>query len=150
MPKLIRVVLGIVCGHGLLALLITLVQENWFGGVGWYESPIGELLLAGFLSCVAAGIGGAVATAISRPTRRLAAMIMSSLIVIETTALIITGKADGPLWFDFVAATSLIVAILLGAEMVLRLGARQRLAERRADTEISRARDDQDGRARRP
>jgi len=120
--KLIRVVLGIVLGHGLLALLITLVQESWFGGVGWYESPFGELLLAGFLSCVGAGIGAAVATAISRPTGRLAAVVMSVLIVIETTVLVITGKADGPLWFDFVAAASLIVAILVGAELILRLG----------------------------
>jgi hypothetical protein len=121
--KVIRVVLGIVVGHGLLALLITLVQENWFGGVGWHESPLGELLLAGFLSCVGAGIGAAVATIISRPTGRLAAVIMSCLIVVETTVLVVTGKADGPLWFDVVAAASLIVGILLGAETVLRLRA---------------------------
>jgi hypothetical protein len=100
--------------------LITLVQEGWFGGVGWGKTPLGVLAIAGFFTCVAAALGAVAATAIARPTGRVAAAIMSCLVVIETSTLIVTGKVVGPLWFDLLAAASLIVAILLGAELTLR------------------------------
>jgi len=100
--------------------LITLVQEAWFGGVAWGKTPLGVLAIAGFFTCVAAAIGAVTATAIARPTGRVAAAIMSCLVVIETSTLIVTGKVAGPLWFDLLAAASLIVAILLGAELSLR------------------------------
>jgi hypothetical protein len=46
---------------------------------------------------------------------------MSGLVVLETTALLATGRVSGPLWFDILAAVSLIVAILVGAELLLRI-----------------------------
>ena len=121
MKLLLRTVAGVVCGYALMVVLITLVQEAWFGGVGWDKTPFGILAIAGFFTCIAAAIGAAIATAIARPAGRVAATIMSCLVVIETTVLVVTGKVAGPLWFDLVAAASLIVAILLGAELVLRL-----------------------------
>ena len=120
MKKLLLVIAGVVCGYALMAALITLVQEGWFGGVGWDKTPPGTLAIAGFFTCVAAAIGAVTATAIARPMGRLAAGTMSCLVATETTALIITGKVAGPLWFDLLAAASLIVAILLGAELFLR------------------------------
>ena len=120
MRKLLRTVAGVVCGYALMVGLITFVQEGWFGGVGWGKTPFGVLATGGFFTCVAAAIGAVTATAIARPTGRVAAAIMSCLVVIETTALIVTGKVAGPLWFDFLAAASLIVAILVGAELFLR------------------------------
>jgi hypothetical protein len=120
MKKLLRTIAGVVCGYALMVVLITLVQENWFGGVGWGKTPIGTLAIAGFFTCVAAVVGAIVATAIARPTGLLAAAIMSCIVVIETTTLVATGKVAGPLWFDILAAASLIAAILLGAELFLR------------------------------
>ena len=120
MKKLLRTVVGVVCGYALMVALITLVQEYWFGGVGWDKTPLGTLAIAGFFSCVAAAVGGMVATAIARPAGLLAAAIMSCVVVIETTTLVATGKVAGPLWFDILAAASLIAAILLGAELFLR------------------------------
>lgn len=120
MKKLLRTTVGAVCGYALMAVLITLVQENWFGGVGWDNTSLGTLAIAGFFSCVAAAIGGIAATAIARPTGLLAAVIMSCVVVIETTTLVAAGKVAGPLWFDILAAASLIAAILLGAELYLR------------------------------
>ena len=120
MKKLPRTVVGVVCGYALMVVLITLVQENWFGGVGWDKTPVGTLAIAGFFTCVAAAVGAIVATAIARPIGLLAAAIMSCVVVIETTTLVATGRVAGPLWFDILAAASLIAAILLGAELFLR------------------------------
>jgi hypothetical protein len=120
MKKLLRTVAGVVCGYALMVVLITFVQENWFGGVGWGKTPVGTLAIAGFFTCVSAAVGAIVATAIARPTGLLAAAIMSCVVVIETTTLVATGKVAGPLWFDILAAASLIAAILLGAELFLR------------------------------
>jgi hypothetical protein len=120
MKSLLRTLAGVLFGYALMVLLITLVQEGWFSGVAWGETPLGDLLLAGLLTCVAAVVGSMAATAIARPTGRLAALIMCVLVAIETTALIVTGRVGGPLWFDLAAAASLIVALLTGAEVVLR------------------------------
>jgi hypothetical protein len=120
MKMLLRTIAGVVLGYAIMVVLITLVQETWFGGVAWGETPLAPLLLAGFFTCLAALIGAAAATAIARPGGRAAAVVMSCLVAIETTVLVVTGRVGGPLWFDIAAAASLIVAIVLGAELVLR------------------------------
>ena len=129
MKAVLRTVVGVVCGYFLMVVLITLVQEVWFGGVGWGKTPFAQLTVAGFFTCVAAALGAVAAAAIARPRGRLAATIMSFLVVLETTFLMVTGKLGGPLWFDVLAAGSLIVAILLGAELFSRWGGS---AERRS------------------
>jgi len=122
MKLLLRTIVGVMFGYGLMVVLITLVQETWFGGVAWGETPLGTLLVAGFFTCVAALVGAVIATAIARPGGRAAAIVMCCLVAIETTALVVKGRVDGPLWFDIAAAASLIVAILIGSELVLRRG----------------------------
>jgi hypothetical protein len=123
MKILLRTIAGVVLGYGSMVVLITLVQETWFGGVARGETPFATLLAAGLLTCVAALIGAVAATAIARPGGRAAAVIMCCLVAIETTVLVVTGRVGGPLWFDIAAAASLILAILLGAELVLRWSA---------------------------
>ena len=131
MIRVLRTAVAVVCGYVLMALLITLVQEGWFGGVGWGETPIGELLIAGILTSGAAAIGAVAGTAIARVSGRWVAGVMSSLVVIETTTLIATGEVAGPLWFDVLGGASLIIAILFGAEVFLRLtgATRRQIAE---------------------
>ena len=118
--KVLRTAAGFVCGYAIMVVLITLVQETWFGGVGFGTTPPVTLGLAGFFTCVVGGIGAAAATAIGG-TGRIPALLMSGLVVVETTVLIITGRVAGPLWFDIASAGSLIVAILIGAEVYLRM-----------------------------
>jgi len=119
--RALRTTAAIVVGYAAMVILITIVQETWLGGVGWHESSLHILALAGFLTAVSGAIGAVIATALSRACGRIPAIVMSSLIVLETTALVLTGKASGPLWFDILAAASLIAAILIGAELFLRL-----------------------------
>jgi len=121
MRRIIRTAIGVVLGYAVMVLLITLVQEVWFGGVGWSKSSLAVLVTAGFFTALAAALGAVVATALARASGRIPAIIMSGLVVIETTALIATGRVGGPFWFDVVAAASLVVAILAGAELFLRL-----------------------------
>lgn len=113
------VLLGVLVGYPLMGLLITIVQEWFFKGVGYYESSLAELVVAGtgtFLSAVA---GGWVAFAINSFQSKISNYLMSLLVVAETTWLFSSGKAGGPLWFDVLAASSLIVGILLGCNLDL-------------------------------
>ena len=49
-----------------------------------------------------------------------------AVVVLETTVLVTTGRVSGPLWFDLMGAGSLIVSILVGAEVILRVGSSRR------------------------
>jgi hypothetical protein len=120
MKDMLSIIAGVICGYAAMVVLITLVQETWFGGVGWGITPVGTLLVAGFFTMLAAAVGAVLATAIARSRRRLPALIMSVLVGIETTTLVLTGRVGGPLWFDVLAALSLVFAILVGAELFLR------------------------------
>ena len=113
-------------GYGIMVVLITLVQETWFGGVSLGKSSLGVLVAAGILTSVAAAIGSITATAIARPFGRIAPVVMACVVVVETTVLVTTGRVSGPLWFDVMAAGSLIASILVGAEVLLRLAAWRR------------------------
>ena len=120
MKTILRTAAGFVCGYAIMVVLITLVQETWFGGVSFGTTPPLKLALAGLFTCVAAGIGGALATAIGG-SGRTPCLLMCGLVVVETTVLISTGRVPGPLWFDLISAGSLLVAILIGAEVFLRM-----------------------------
>ncbi len=122
--KILRTAVGFVCGYALMVVLITLVQETWFGGVSFGTTPPVTLALAGFFTCVAAGLGAAAAAAIGG-SGRIPGGLMSGMVVVETTVLITTGRVSGPLWFDIASAGSLIVAILIGAEVFLSTPARK-------------------------
>lgn len=133
MSKILRSGAGIVVGYAVMVVLITLVQETWLGGVSLAKSSIGILVAAGVLTSLAAVVGSVTATAIARPSGRIAAAVMASVVVIETIVLVITGRVSGPLWFDLLGSGSLIVSILVGAELFLRLTPWRRTAARGAE-----------------
>jgi len=58
---MLRTVLAVVVGYGVMVVLITLVQETWFGGIGWGRTPPGILLVAGLLTMLAASVGSLAA-----------------------------------------------------------------------------------------
>ncbi|MCH8873450.1 hypothetical protein IH824_11885 [candidate division KSB1 bacterium] len=104
-----------------MAALITLVQEVWFGGVGFYKSSLVVLMVAGFFTFLSAVAGGLVAALIAKSHSRIHALVMCILIVAEAIALIVTGGSADPFWFDILASSSLIIGILLGAFLHERL-----------------------------
>ncbi len=125
MLRVLRTVIAVVVGYAVMVILITLVQETWLGGVSYRESPRSVLAMAGFFTFLSAAIGGAVGTWLSGSAKLVAGFVMAGLVVVETTVLLSTGGLDGPLWFDLLAALSLIIGILLGAAFFGRLKSRR-------------------------
>ncbi len=121
MPRVLRTILAIVVGYAVMVILITLVQETWLGGVSYRESPRSVLALAGFFTFLSAGIGGLVAAWIGGRQYLAHGLAVAAGVVVETTVLLSTGGLSGPLWFDLLAALSLIIGILLGAVLFSRL-----------------------------
>lgn len=122
--RYLRLLGGVVAGYATMVIGITLVQETWFGGVGWYESSLGELGVAGFFTFLSAVAGGYVGTLVAGGRTAVVARVMCLLVVTETTVLTLDGTLSGPLWFDLVAAGSLLVGITIGAELLRRRPAR--------------------------
>ena len=119
--NLLRSLAAVVIGYLVLVALITLVQEVWFGGVGFYKSSLTVLMVAGFFTFLSAVAGGLVAVLIAKGHRSIHALAMCILIVAEAIALIVTGGTTDPLWFDTLASGSLIIGILLGAFLFERI-----------------------------
>jgi hypothetical protein len=122
---LAMVVLGVIAGYVTLALTSTLVQEVWLGGVSYRSSARSVLILAGVFTPLCAFLGGLVSGLIARQGRWLAAVLLSALIAAETTALYVTGRVDGPLWFEAGAGAALIAAVFAGTWMCSRLALRR-------------------------
>ncbi len=113
--RYLRLLSGVIAGYGAMALLITLVQERWFGGVGWYQSSMGVLAVAGFFTFLSAVVGGWFGTVVGGGTTSVVGRVMCLLVVTETSVLMLRSTLDGPLWFDVLAAGSLLLGILIGA-----------------------------------
>ena len=115
-----RAILAVAAGYVVIALLSTLVQEIWLGGVSYQHSSQRVLVLAGIFTPLTAVAGG-LATAWLSPRAPLrSGLALCALIVAETTYLYVTGRVDGPLWFEAGAAASLVVAVLLGCALARR------------------------------
>jgi hypothetical protein len=112
--KYVRLLAGVLSGYAVMVILITVVQEGWFGGVGWGESSLGVLAAAGLGTFASAVVGGFVGTWIAGGGTRVVANVMSLLVVTETIVTTVDGTLNGPLWFDAMAAGSLIIGIHLG------------------------------------
>ena len=113
----VRSLVGVVGGYALMGLLITMVQEWWFGGVSYRKSATLVLIAAGFLTFLCAVAGGWLAGWIAgrHPVRH--GLVMSAMVAAETTWLITSGRTTDPVWFDTMAAGSLVVGLLLGSSL---------------------------------
>ena len=121
-------VLGTIVGYLVVALASTLVQEVWLGGVSYRNSARTVLILAGVFTPLCAFLGGLVSALIAARARWLAALLLSALIATETTYLYVTGRVDGPLWFEAGAGGALIVAVFAATWMCGRLALRSSIA----------------------
>jgi hypothetical protein len=113
--------LATVAGYIAMVILITVVQEGIFGGVRYQTTPLLQLLIAGVLTTASAVVGGAVAAWVFGKPWFLAGLGICGLVMLETTYMISTNQLDGPLWFDVMAAGSLVLGILVGVFVVQRL-----------------------------
>jgi hypothetical protein len=121
---ILRALAAVAAGEATMVILITLVQESLFGGVSWTRSSPSVLFVSGTLTFLAAVLGGFVAGWIARGFPMLPALLIAAFIPVETTYLILTGRTTDPAWFDVMAASSLVVGLLLGAYFRVVLSAR--------------------------
>ena len=115
-------VLGMIAGYVVLALASTLVQESF------RNSASSVLIIAGVFTPLCAFLGGFVSALVATRGHWLAALLMGALIATETTYLYVTGRVDGPLWFEAGAGAALIVAVFAATWMCDRLALRHRIA----------------------
>lgn len=120
----VRSALAVIAGYAALVLLTTLVQEGLFGGVSYRQSPTWALIAAGILTPLAAVGSGCVTALVAGARPLLHTLPIAVGIAIESTFLYRTGRVDGPLWFEALAAVALIVGVAAGALLtdVLRRG----------------------------
>lgn len=107
--------LALFVGYFTMIVGIFIAQEAIFGGVTYSGTPLPQLLIAGFLTTLSAAIGGWVSAKIDRGKGYGPALGMSGLVVLESIYMIGSGQMPGPVWFDVMAASSLVVGIFAGA-----------------------------------
>ena len=117
----LRSIGAIVIGYALFVLGAQIAQEVILGGVSYQRSSHAVLAAAAILTPVAAAIGAAATAAIAPARPFLHLLPMFALITVETAYLYTTGRVDGPLWFEAMAALSLIVGGALGAGLYVML-----------------------------
>lgn len=112
--RVFQIALAVICGELLMIILITLAQEVVVNGVKVGTSPISDIAIGGIGTLLSGAIAGFIATLIVGRTSKLPALILSILVVTETTYLILSNKILNPIWFDALAALSLIGSIWIG------------------------------------
>jgi hypothetical protein len=111
------IMLAVISGYVSMGFLITVVQEWIFGGVSYNKSSLIVLAVAGFGTFLSAILGGWLAYFINSYSTKLSNMIMCGMVIVETTWILNTFKADSPIWFDVLAALSLIIGILIPTQL---------------------------------
>ncbi len=131
LPKLVKSVTAIVLGYALMVVLIWIVQEGMFDGVGFNKSSLTVLGVAGLLTFGGAVAGG-FATGWLAPGAPRAHVLVPVLAVIAETLGFLVPRSGDPVWFDLLAGGSLVFGLLLGAQLAWRNrvleGAHQQLA----------------------
>ena len=116
--KALKTFIAIVLGEAVLALLTTVAQEVFFDGISLTHSPLPELIIGGTLTVLAAVIAGVATSWVAGPKNWLPSLVISVLIIAESVYLVNSGKTIDPVWFDSLAAASLIAGIWAGYAIV--------------------------------
>lgn len=114
MKTFLAIILAAVLGEITLILGTTLAQEVLFDGIDYYTSPMSDIVFGGLATFIAAVLAGVVAAMPVKAVSRLPHLIISLIIVMETTYLMASGSLNGPLWFDLLALASLIIGVWAG------------------------------------
>jgi len=106
--------LSVVVGYFTMFFLILASQEGLFGTVSFYNTPLPQLTVSGLLTSASAVVGGIVAASIFGKPHFPPVIAIGMLVVAESTFMISAGRLEGPVWFDIMAAGSLLVGLALG------------------------------------
>lgn len=112
--NMLRVVMGVIVAELVMVTLITIFQETLAGGVIIGKSSLMSLIIGGLGTLMAGFLAGGLSSLLAGNGARIAAGILSCLVVLETSYLIVADKLNNPVWFDVLAALSLIGVIWLG------------------------------------
>lgn len=115
------VLIATVIGEVVLVLLTTVAQEVLVDGVHLKTSSNGDLILGGGATLLAGVITGFIVSLIVGKANKIAHILISILISLESTYLILSNKVSGPLWFDVLSAILLIASIWLGYSLYMRV-----------------------------
>ena len=114
MKTFLRLTFAIIIAELILIVLITLFQEVLANGVILGKSSLKDLLIGGLGTLIAGFLAAILASILAKKNKTTAIIILSCLVVIETTYLILTGKINNPIWFDVLAAILLIGSFWIG------------------------------------
>lgn len=89
-----------VVGYVVLALLSTLVQEVWLGGLSYWRSSVSDLWLGGIFTTLSGVVAGFVVALVARRMTPVAAIALCTGIAVATTYLFVRRIVDGPIWFE--------------------------------------------------
>lgn len=112
--KSLIIILAAVLGEITLILGTTLAQEELFDGIDYYTSPMSDIVFGGLATFIAAVLAGIVAAMAVKAVSRIPHLIISLIIVLETTYLMASGSLNGPVWFDMLGSASLIMGVWAG------------------------------------
>jgi archaellum biogenesis protein FlaJ (TadC family) len=107
---------GMIAGYGIF-VIGTIVARLPFEPLSYGQSSAPKLLVAALVVPWSGALGGIV-TAMIVPMRPILHIIPAMfLIALESSWFYITGRVDGPLWFEVGAALSLILGFPIGAAL---------------------------------
>jgi len=111
--NIIRIILAILGGEIALILLTTIAQEVLFSGIRYNSSSNFELVFGGLATFAAAVLAGFIAHLI-KAKNKIIPLVISLIIITETTYLISINLSKDPVWFDAIAGASLIIGVWMG------------------------------------
>ncbi len=120
--RIARVLLAIIAGEAALVLLTSVAQEVLFNGIDFYTSGRLDIILGGLATILAAVMAGAIAAVIPEDRNHIPPLVISVIILLETSYLISTGILPGPFWFDVLSGLSLVAGIWLGYFIIQQSG----------------------------
>ena len=112
--RALLILIAVILGELVLVLGTTFAQEILVDGVHWETSGTSDLVLGGTATVLAAILSGIVAYATVRKRSAIPLVILSILVIAETTWLIVTGRTTNPLWFSITAGFSLVAGFWAG------------------------------------
>ena len=113
--NIFEILVAVIAGESILVFLITIVQEQLFGGISYRESPLFDIIFGGLGTFLSAFLAGVAAYLIVGKRTVLPLVIISALVITESIWLLFFSGSLDPLWFDAMASSSLLVGIWLGA-----------------------------------
>ncbi len=105
---------SIILAYLIIVIFSVIFQDALFGGLTYPESPWHHLLIGGSGTVVGAVVGGYVMSLVTRGQYRIPAILIGIWILVEAVYLTTSGVSTSPLWFDVLAASSLVVGIWFG------------------------------------